>query len=56
MEVGSRVTRCVIHELHSWDIQGDQNEGENGVNRSIIDDLHFSDIQCCKMEGESGVT
>ena len=37
-------------------IQGDQNEGESGVNLIIIDDLHFSDIQRGKMEGESGVT
>ena len=31
MEVESGVTRSIIHELHSWDIQGDQMEGENGV-------------------------
>ena len=48
-EIG--VTRSMIHELHSWDIQGiindihsldiqrDQKEGESGVTRSIIDDL-----------------
>ena len=30
MEVESGVTRSIIHELHSWDIQGDQMEGENG--------------------------
>ena len=41
----SGVTRSIIDELHSWDIQGDQIEGENGVTRNIIDELHFWDIQ-----------
>ena len=27
----SGVTRSIIDELHSWDIQGDQMEGESGV-------------------------
>ena len=27
----SRVTRCIIDELHSWNIQGDEMEGESGV-------------------------
>ena len=31
MEAGSGVTRVIIDELHSWDIQGDQMEGESGV-------------------------
>ena len=31
MEVESGVTRSIIHELHSWHIQADQMEGENGV-------------------------
>ena len=31
MEGESCVNRSIIHELHSWDIQGDQMEGENGV-------------------------
>ena len=39
MERVSGVTRGIIEELHSWDIQGDQMEGENGVTRSIIDVL-----------------
>ena len=30
--------------LHSWDIQGDQIEGESCVTRSIIDEIHSSDI------------
>ena len=37
MEGGSGVTRSIIDELHYWDIQGDQMEGESGVNGSIID-------------------
>ena len=31
MEGESGVTRIIIDELHSWDIQGDQMEGESGV-------------------------
>ena len=45
MEGESGVTRSIIDELHSSDIQGDQMEGESGVTRSIIDELHSSDIQ-----------
>ena len=41
----SGVTRSIIEELHSLDIQGDQMEGECGVNRTIIDEIHSSDIQ-----------
>ena len=41
----------MIHEVHSWDIQGDQMEGENGVTRSIIDELHYLDIQGDQIEG-----
>ena len=40
----SGVTRSIIDEHHSSDIQGDQIEGESGVPRSIIDELNFSDI------------
>ena len=29
----------IIDELHSWDIQGDQMEGESGVTPSMIDGL-----------------
>ena len=36
----SGVTRSVIDELHSWDMQGDQIVGESGVTRSITDQLH----------------
>ena len=45
MEGESGVTRSIIDELHSSDIQGDQMESESGVTRSIIDELHSSDIQ-----------
>ena len=39
------VTRSIIDELHSSDIQGKKMEGESGVTRSIIDKLHSTDIQ-----------
>ena len=35
MEAESGVSRSIIDELHSWDIQGDQTEDESGVSRSI---------------------
>ena len=41
MEGESGVSRSIIYELHSCDIQGDQMEGESGVFVSITDDLHF---------------
>ena len=41
----SRVTRSMIDEHHSLDIQGDQMEGGNVVTRRIIDELHSWDIQ-----------
>ena len=44
MEGESSVTRSIIDELHSWDIQRDQREAESGVTRSIIDELHTLDI------------
>ena len=42
MEDESCVTRSIIDELNSWDIQGDQMEVESGVTRIMIDELHFS--------------
>ena len=42
---GESVTRIIIDELHSSDIQLDQKEGEFGVTPSLIDDLQSSDIQ-----------
>ena len=40
MEGESGVTRSIIDELHSSDIQGAEMEGESGVIRSMIDELH----------------
>ena len=40
----SRVTRSIIDEFNSSDIQGYQMEGENVVTRSIIEELHSWDI------------
>ena len=45
MEGASGVTRSIIDEPHSLDIQGDQVEGGSGVTRSIIDELHSYDIK-----------
>ena len=50
-EVESGVTRIIIDEPLSWDIQRDQMEDESSVTRSIIDELHFSDILGDQMEG-----
>ena len=36
----SGVTRSIIDEIHTSNIQGDQMEDESGVTRSIIDQLH----------------
>ena len=40
MECESGVTRSIIDELHSSDIQRDEMAGESGVTGSIIDELH----------------
>ena len=40
MEGENGVTRCIIDERHSLDIQGDQIEGEGNFTRNIIDELH----------------
>ena len=45
MQVESWITQSIIDELHSWDLQGYQMEGERGVTQSIIDEVHSSDIQ-----------
>ena len=42
-EIG--VTRSIIDELHSWDIQGDQKESKSVATRCVIDELHSWDIQ-----------
>ena len=44
MEQESGVTRSIVDELHSPDIQGDQMEGASGITRSILDELHSLDI------------
>ena len=44
MEGASGVTRSIVDQLHSSDIQGDQMEGESSLTPSIIDELHSSDI------------
>ena len=41
MEGQSGITRCIIGELHFWDIQRDQMEGESCVTQRIVDELHF---------------
>ena len=40
MEGESGVTRSIIDELHSSDIQPDEKEEESCVTRSIIDEVH----------------
>ena len=40
-----------MHELHSWNIQGDEMEGKGGVTQGIIDELLSWDIQEDQMEG-----
>ena len=40
MEGESGVTRSIIDELHSLDLQGDQMVGESICTRSIIYELH----------------
>ena len=40
MEGESGVTRSIINELHSSDMQRDRMEGESGVTRSTIEELH----------------
>ena len=45
MKGESGVTRSIIDQLHSWDIQRDEMESESCATRSIIDELHSLDIQ-----------
>ena len=44
MEGESGITRSIMDEFHSWDIQRDQIEDESGVTRIILDEYHSSDI------------
>ena len=50
MEVEGGVTRSIIDDLHSWDIEENQKKGKNGVTRSILDDLQSSDSQGDQIE------
>ena len=45
MEGESGVTRSIIDEIHSSDIQSDQSEAGSALTRSIIDEFHISDNQ-----------
>ena len=45
MDCESRVSRFIIDELHSADIQGDRMQGEIGITRGIIDEPYSSDIE-----------
>ena len=41
----SGVTRSIIDEVNSWEIQRDQIKGGRYATRSIIDELCSSDLQ-----------
>ena len=45
MEDESGLTRRIIDEVHSSDIQGEEIEAGSGFTRSIINELCSSDIQ-----------
>ena len=51
----SGVTRSIIDELHSCDIQGDQLEDEIRVNRSIIEELHSWESKDIKWKVKVGL-
>ena len=44
MEGESGVTRTIIDEPHSWDIEGYQMEVEGCVTRNVIDEPHSADM------------
>ena len=44
MEGESGVTRTIMDEPHSWDIERDQIKIESRATRSIIDEIYSSDI------------
>ena len=52
MQGESEVTRSIIDELHSSDIERVQIERESGVTRSIMDELHFWNMERDQKEGE----
>ena len=45
MEGEGGVTRSIIDEVHSSELQGDQMERESGITRSIFGELHSWNIQ-----------
>ena len=45
MEGENGVTRSIIDDIHSSDVQGDKIEGESGVTGSLIDELDSWYIQ-----------
>ena len=49
MESERGVSRSIIDELYSSDIQRDQMEDESDVTRNIIDELHCWEIQGYEM-------
>ena len=40
-----------MDELHAWELQGDEMQGESRFTGSIIVERHSSDIQRDQMEG-----
>ena len=50
MECESCVTRIIIGELYSSEIQQDEMAGGNGITGTIIDELHSSDINGDQLE------
>ena len=56
MDGEGSVTRSVIDEFNSPDIQRDQMEPEIGDTRCIMDEIHSLDIKRDQMGDESGVT
>ena len=44
MKGGSGISRSIIDELQSWDIHGDQMEGERCFTQRTIDQLDSSNI------------
>ena len=55
MEGENSVTRHIMDEIHSSDIEGDQMVGARVFTRSIIDEVHSWNIQRDQPEGESMV-
>ena len=50
MEGEGGVTRRIIDELHSSDIQRDHMESQGSVTKSNIDELHSADLVKSKVE------